>query len=210
MVRQAETSIADRVHRSVHGRLVFDRRRDRLATALLSEIPVESSELLDIGCGSGEIGADLTASGHHVVGVEVLARDTCAIPFARFDGRRLPFADDAFDGAVIVDVLHHTADPRAVLAEAARVTRRWVILKDHLAETGLDRLTLGVMDWVGNRQFGVGRDGAYLSREEWDAAFESVGLRAERMTTSLDLYPTPVKPLFERRLHFVARLVARG
>ena len=127
--------------------------------------------MLDIGCGSGEIGSDLEASGHRVVGVEVLARDECAIAFARFDGRRLPFPDDAFDHAVIVDVLHHTADPTAVLAEARRVTTGSVVLKDHFAESGRARFTLGVMDWVGNRQFGVGREGAYLSREQWDDVF---------------------------------------
>lgn len=166
--------------------------------------------MLDIGCGSGEIGSDLRAAGHQVIGVEVLLRDRCAIPVARFDGHRLPFADGAFECAVIVDVLHHTADPTAVLAEARRVTTRGVVVKDHLAETRADRFTLGVMDWVGNRQFGVGRDGAYLSAEEWDETLSAANLEIESSTSSLDLYPVPVKPLFERRLHFVARLTAVG
>jgi SAM-dependent methyltransferase len=201
------TSIADRVHRRVHRRLVFDRRRERLVDALLAALPEASSRVLDIGCGSGEIGSDLEAAGHRVIGVEVLARETCAIPFAQFDGRRLPFPDDSFDDAVIVDVLHHTADPVAVLREARRVTTRSVILKDHFAESGRARFTLGVMDWVGNRQFGVGRDGAYLSRARWDEVFVAAGLAVADISESLDLYPTAVKPLFENGLHFVARLV---
>ena len=64
------------------------------------------------------------------------------------------------------------------------------------------------MDWVGNRQFGVGRDGAYLSATEWSDTFASAGVRVEQMETRLDLYPRVVKSLFERQLHFVARLVA--
>jgi SAM-dependent methyltransferase len=201
------TSIADRLHRRVHGRLVFDRRRNRLAAALIAALPAEPSHVLDIGCGSGEIGSDLGDAGHRVVGVEVLARDTCAIPFARFDGRRLPFPDGAFDHAVIVDVLHHTADPTAVLAEARRVTTGSVVLKDHYAESGRARFTLGVMDWVGNRQFGVGREGAYLSRSQWHEVFMAAGLAIDDVSESLDLYPAAVKPLFENGLHFVARLV---
>jgi SAM-dependent methyltransferase len=207
MVGGTRASIADRIHRSLHRRLVFDRRRQRLSAALLSALPPEPSHVLDIGCGSGEIGSDLAGAGHRVVGVEVLARDECAIPFARFDGRRLPFADDAFDHAVIVDVLHHTADPAALLAEARRVTTGSVVVKDHNAESGLDRFTLGLMDWVGNRQFGVGREGAYLSRAEWRSVLASVGLTPEHVSESLDLYPAPAKPLFERGLHFVTRLV---
>jgi SAM-dependent methyltransferase len=203
----AQTSIADRVHRGVHRRLVFDRRRNRLATALIGTLPARPAQVLDIGCGSGEIGSDLVAAGHRVIGVEVLARESCAIPFARFDGRRLPFPDDSFEHAVIVDVLHHTADPTAVLAEARRVTTGSVVLKDHYAESSRARLTLGAMDWVGNRQFGVGREGAYLSRSEWDAVFAAAGLCAADVSESLDLYPAPAKPIFEWGLHFVARLV---
>lgn len=171
-------------------------------------LPESSSHVVDIGCGSGEIGADLAALGHRVAGVEVLARDECAIPFARFDGQRLPFPDDAFDDAVIVDVLHHTSDPVAVLSEARRVTTGSIVLKDHYAESKRERFTLGAMDWVGNRQFGVGREGAYLSRREWEAVFEAAGLVVAEVSEALDLYPTPVKPVFERGLHFVARLVA--
>ncbi len=208
MVDRTVTSIADRVHRGAHRRLVFDRRRARLGSALLTALPEDPCAVLDIGCGSGEIGCDLVAAGHRVVGVEVLARDECAIPFARFDGRRLPFPDGAFDSAVIVDVLHHTADPRSLLAEAHRVTSRSVVVKDHLAESKRDRLTLSVMDWVGNRQFGVGRDGAYLSQEEWSEVFGAAEMFVDGAVTELDLYPSIVKPLFERRLHFVARLVA--
>jgi SAM-dependent methyltransferase len=208
MAGETGTSIAHRVHRRVHRRLVFDRRRERLAEALVAALPDASSRVLDIGCGSGEIGSDLEDAGHRVIGVEVLARESCAIPFARFDGRRLPFPDDSFDHAVIVDVLHHTADPVAVLAEARRVTTGSVVLKDHFAESGRARFTLGVMDWVGNRQFGVGREGAYLSRTQWDEAFVAAGFTVADSSESLDLYPTPVKPLFENGLHFVVRLVA--
>jgi SAM-dependent methyltransferase len=210
MVVRTAPSIADRVHRSVHGRLVFDRRRERLGAALSAALPAAPCRVLDIGCGSGEIGSDLAATGHRVVGVEVLAREACEIPLVRFDGTLLPFPDGAFHAAVIVDVLHHTADPGAVLAEARRVTTGPVVVKDHLAESGRDRLMLSVMDWVGNRQFGVGRDGAYLSASQWDELFASAGFDVDLMETRLDLYPAPVKPLFERRLHFVARLAARG
>ncbi len=123
-----------------------------------------------------------------------------------YDGRNLPFGDDAFEWATIVDVLHHASDPQRVLAEACRVTTQGIVLKDHFAEGRRHRVTLAAMDWVGNRQFGVGRDGHYLSRAEWSAMFDSVGVRLADQNEQLDLYPGPIKPLFENGLHFVARL----
>ena len=45
-------------------------------------------------------------------------------------GDALPFADKSFDVACEFAVLHHVADPRAVVAEMIRVARKAVILSD--------------------------------------------------------------------------------
>jgi SAM-dependent methyltransferase len=198
-------SIAAAIHEWAHRNFVFNRRRDRLVAALDAMLPAECS-VLDIGCGNGEVGAQIATKQREVYGVETLRRDSCAIPSRVYDGSTLPFADRAFDWAVIVDVLHHVADPDRVIGEARRVTRRGVIVKDHYAETAFQRLRLAAMDWVGNRQFGVGRDGHYLSRSEWERLWARQGLALTRLDETLDLYPAPVKPLFEHGLHFVARL----
>ncbi|MFN3255139.1 MAG: class I SAM-dependent methyltransferase [Ilumatobacter sp.] len=202
-------SIAATVHERVHRSLVFDRRRARLAAALLEALPREST-ILDIGCGNGEIGSDLAAAGHQVMGVETLERASCAIPMSLYDGDHLPFADDSFDWVTIVDVLHHAADPVRVVSEAARVSRGGIVVKDHCNESVRQRVTLSFMDWVGNRQFGVGRDGRYLSRAEWREVWAATGLVETAGTEELDLYPRVVKPLFENGLHFVARLEPAG
>lgn len=165
--------------------------------------------MLDIGCGNGEIGAAVAASGHAVRGVETQRREECAIEVVVAPPGPLPFADGEFDWSVLVDVVHHAAAADELLGEAARVARSGVVLKDHYAENRRQRATLAVMDWFGNRQFGVGRDGRYRSRAEWDALFERVGLVAEAIDEDLDLYPHVAKPVFERGLHFVARLRPR-
>ncbi len=198
-------SMAAKVHRRLHRSLVFDRRRNRLVDALLAQLPA-GSRILDIGCGSGEISAALAAAGHDVVGVETLARDDCAIELTMFDGLTLPFADDSFEWAIVIDVLHHAADPARVVGEARRVARRGIVVKDHYAESRWQRFVLSAMDWVGNRQFGVGRDGRYLSRHEWSELWSQAQLAQRETNEAIDLYPTIVKPLFERNLHFVTRL----
>lgn len=88
---------------------------------------VTGRRVVDVGCGTGRLLAQLTAAGAVVVGVDsdpaMLAvaatrsrgRLVCA------DAQRLPLADASVQAAVTVATLEFTADPARVLAEMARV-----------------------------------------------------------------------------------------
>ncbi|MDG1431410.1 MAG: class I SAM-dependent methyltransferase [Paracoccaceae bacterium] len=56
------------------------------------------------------------------------------VPSARFVdgyGDALPFEDDSFDLVTITGVLHHVADPKAVIRECFRVSKHGVLISDH-------------------------------------------------------------------------------
>jgi hypothetical protein len=106
---------------------------------------------------------------------------------------------------MVIDVLHHTDDPEAVLAEIARVAAR-VIIKDHLRDGVAAGATLRLMDWVGNAAHGVRLPYNYLPLRSWKAIWEKLHLNASSFTDRLALYPRPFTWLFDRRLHFVAVL----
>ena len=108
--------------------------------------------------------------------------------------------------AVRVDVLHHTSDARILLREAARVSRRYIVIKDHLREGPFAKVTLQAMDWIGNYGHDVVLPYNYLSKQEWYEHFRDTNLSPERWTESLGLYPFPFSLVFGRRLHFIARL----
>ncbi|MCU0908164.1 MAG: class I SAM-dependent methyltransferase [Rhodobacteraceae bacterium] len=193
--------------RSVHEKLVFSRRVDVLARTLGDLVP-PGSAILDVGTGDGQIAARIGAMqpGTTVQGIDVLLRPRTHIPVTLFDGATIPLPDKSVDVVSFVDVLHHTDDPDRLLAEASRVARTCVILKDHLAENGVNRLTLRVMDWVGNAPHGVVLPYNYASRQQWDDWFAAAGLRVDRFSTDVPLYPAPFSAVFGRKLHFVARL----
>jgi SAM-dependent methyltransferase len=194
-----------------HRALVFGRRARVLADALEPLIPEESRTVLDIGCGDGTI-AGLLAERRPdlaIEGVEVIPRPTCRVPCRAFDGGQLPFPDQSFDVCLLVDVLHHTTDVTQLLREAARVSRSYVVLKDHLSESSFDHAMLRTMDWVGNRPHGVTLTYNYQSLREWQQHFADCGLRAAQFFTALPLYPFPFSQLFGRKLHFVAQLTRR-
>lgn len=191
---------------TVHDKLVFGRRIRRLATEIAHRLPVDA-RVIDVGCGSGDLAALIMRMRPDVSieGIDVLVRPGTAIPVHAYDGQHIPFADNAFDAAMVVDVLHHTDDPAAVLAEISRVAPT-VIIKDHLRDGVAANLTLRFMDWVGNAAHGVRLPYNYLSRREWTRIWGALGLDTSAFATRLSLYPKPFSWLFDRQLHFVTIL----
>ncbi len=89
------------------------------------------AEYLDFGCGNGAITYQGRELGYQAYGVDVDANLLFSIPMVVYDGKRLPFADNAYEGAIALFVLHHTPDVEASLAELARVTKqRLIIIED--------------------------------------------------------------------------------
>jgi len=193
---------------AVHNAAVFG-RRVRVLSQHLADIIPEAGRVLDLGCGDGSIAAQLMQARPDlkVEGVDVLVRPKTHIPVTKFDGGKLPFKANSFDYVSIVDVLHHTNDPAAVLGEAVRVARKGLAIKDHLLEGVLAGPTLRFMDWVGNKGHNVVLPYNYLSRAKWDEAFVKSGCSVQTWNEKVGLYPMPASWLFDRHLHFVALMV---
>jgi SAM-dependent methyltransferase len=108
-------------------------RLAQLAGAVLG-LTAEGSELLDLGCGSGELARYLAAAGYRVSGCDIAPRMLRQAAVAdtgravRWVGleprwRTLPFAESSLDAVVASSVLEYVQDPAAVLGECARVLR---------------------------------------------------------------------------------------
>ncbi|MFC6792453.1 class I SAM-dependent methyltransferase [Methylobacterium komagatae] len=112
--------------------------------------PLAGKALLDIGCGTGSLARALTGEGAAVTGIDpgqdALAKARKAVPAARFEtasAEALPFPDGTFDGAVMLNSLHHVPDPAKALKEAARVLRpgcRLVVVEPLASGTFFDAL----------------------------------------------------------------------
>ena len=196
-------NLTERLHEAYGGA----RRLEALSSHLGTLLP-EGGTVLDVGCGDGVL--DERIQQQHplleITGVDVLVRPEARIPVESFDGRTIPHAEDSFDAVLLIDVLHHCDDPEAMLAEAIRVARRCVVLKDHTLRGPLSGLLLRFMDDVGNRRFGVALPYNYWSEARWRETFERLSLPVEAWITDLGLYPGPLDWIFGRSLHFIARL----
>lgn len=191
----------------VHDSVVHNRRVRVLSRHLARALP-HGARVLDVGAGDGLMSAMIMEQRPDVTieGIDIQVRDKTHIPVSTFDGISIPFADNAFDVVMFVDVLHHTNDPEVLLRDATRVARDAVILKDHTRNGLLAGTTLRFMDRVGNLRHDVPLPYNYWPRSRWEKTFERLGLQVDQWVTKLHIYPRPADWLFGRSLHFVARL----
>jgi ubiquinone/menaquinone biosynthesis C-methylase UbiE len=97
------------------------------------------SSVLDVGCGEGVLThrwAGRLGSGR-VVGLDLpdpklehewSKRSRENLEFRLLESARLPFAESEFDLVAAIEVLEHLQDPRAMLAEMARVSAAHVLV----------------------------------------------------------------------------------
>lgn len=209
-VKQHDYGIDGKLLEMVHSSVVLNRRARVLRDAICSVLPRGTRlEGVDIGCGNGILGLSIQQARPEIkmVGVDVHLWPKTVIPVTKYDGTRLPFEDKSVDFAILSDVLHHCESPRAVLKEAARISRKFVVIKDHISENAFDHYTLKFMDWFGNKGYGVALPYKYFSNDEWQTIFSELGLKPEVTNTKLNLYPAPFNLLFDRKLHFVTRVL---
>lgn len=85
------------------------------------------SRVLDLAAGTGDLCRDLTAAGHHPIGVDLsfgmLAAARTTAPLVHADALRLPMPDASVDGATCGFALRNFVDLGAFLVELGRVVR---------------------------------------------------------------------------------------
>ena len=144
--------------------------RGRRKAGRVARLLPAGGRVLDLGCGEGYVGGELDRRGFRVTLADVADFRAVPLPFARYDGRRLPFADGAFDAVVLYFVLHHAADARLALAEAMRVGRR-VVVVESVYRTPLELRVLTFLDKAANRL----RGGEQMAGQEEHLHFRRAG-----------------------------------
>jgi ubiquinone/menaquinone biosynthesis C-methylase UbiE len=144
--------------------------------------------VLDVGCGEGYVAEELAARGvRRVQGADICdVRRVTGVPFALYDGRRLPFADGEFDLVMLSFVLHHVPDPLKIqlVREALRVTRAKVFILEDTPSTALDRFVSDRHGEAYRRKIDSTAPFGFLTCGEWRWLFRGMGLEPEVRTLS--------------------------
>jgi len=130
---------------------------------------------IEIGSGPGSVLDVMRRANYFIDGLDI--RDTSFREDLRpilYDGKTMPFCKHAYDTALLPTVLHHTRDPEAIIAEAARIAKRVIIIEDVYEGRIMEWLTKR-LDSLMNLEF-FGHPHSNRTDDEWQATFERLGL----------------------------------
>lgn len=168
--------------------------------------------LLDVGGGTGVIAQAMSELFplEEVQTVDLVDRfcPSLSVSTRQYDGKTLPFTDDAFDAATLNNVIHHVplAARVALLREIRRVVSGPLYIKDHESRRAADRLRLMAMDAIGNIPFGGMVWARYLDRAEWERLAAESGYRIAARAAPLRYRSGLYELLFPNRLEVTLRL----
>ena len=108
--------------------------RPRQLAAAVTGLAPAGGDLVDLGCGSGELARHLAAAGYRVTGADIAPRMLSqaaaadprrAVRWVALDPRwrTLPFPSASQDAVIAASVLEYVPDPGMVLSECARILR---------------------------------------------------------------------------------------
>jgi ubiquinone/menaquinone biosynthesis C-methylase UbiE len=144
----------------------------------------KGDQVLDIGAGGGWIAKNISISrGAEVTLLDVEDLNRTDLPLRVYDGQNVPFPDASFDDSLLLFVLHHCEDSIRVLLEAARVSRKRIIIFEDTFHTPFEKFLTCVNDWISNSPFFLSNPSQmnmpfhYRRVEEWEDIFQKFSLK---------------------------------
>ena len=154
----------------------IERRRAERILEQIEPFLKDATSIVDIGAGPCVISEVLMARSYDIVPIDIQDNSFSDMVSAiLYDGRRIPFKDDLFDVSLLLQVLHHTANPGTMLEEAGRISGRIIVLEDVFTNL-IGRYTTYMADSLLNFEF---RGHPHSNKQdcEWQKLFAQLGLR---------------------------------
>lgn len=153
--------------------------RWRCLVRYLSPYLWDSKNVLDFGASCGRLANELSKKLPNInfIGVDTHVQPKTFIPIHKYDWNIIPFNDDSFDCVMIIDVLHHDQNPINILKEAKRVTKKYILIKDHYWNNRLDFLILKYFDYFGNKPYWVALPYNFFKITEWENIIKRIDMK---------------------------------
>ena len=154
----------------------------------------ENTKVIDIGAGNGYISQYIMNKFKCKMHCsDIINYMECDIPFTLIKDNKLAFKRDAFDIAIMNDVLHHIPPEVQVLMlkESARIAKTLLIV-----ETDRTMIAL-ILDTIFSRiqHFNMPIPYTHKKSHDWKTLFDKIGLKSEEFKVNRPWY-YPLQHLF--------------
>ncbi|MFH2020331.1 MAG: methyltransferase domain-containing protein [archaeon] len=159
-------------------KIFFPVYKKRLAKIVASMIK-DNSYVLDFGCYDGSTAMLIMKYNPtlKIVGVDIQDNQTAKIQRKIYDGKKIPYPDNTFDLVMSLDVLHHTTDIPKHLKEMQRVSKKYVLIKDHAVYSFFSDLLIRFSDYSSNLPYDIKCVFNFPSPDKWMRMFKACGLK---------------------------------
>ena len=171
--------------------------------------------ILDVGCGYGALGKMIMESPWcpadvKVMGLEKTSRDHIQIPIEYYSGNQIPYSNNSFDIIILADVLHHEIDQHKLIDECARISKRYIIIKDHKLDGAWAQYRISLMDWFSNIPYDIPCLYHYNRLLDWHRLYQQHRLHLIFEAHTVKLYPSILNFILGGRIQYFAVLQPDG
>lgn len=143
---------------------------------------ITGESVLDLGGGNGLLAKEIEENlGKDVLLLDVVDYNLSGLPVLLCNpGERIPVGDGQVDTTVLYTVLHHSNDPVFLLNEAARVTKKRLVIMEADIEDDAIRAANCFFDWFYNRVIGdedINVPLNFLTVQGWGRILEEFGFK---------------------------------
>jgi ubiquinone/menaquinone biosynthesis C-methylase UbiE len=96
----------------------------------------EGDSVVDIGIGAGFTAQYIKVNVKRVniQGIDIYNSLQTPVKLTLYDGQKIPFPNKCFDVSLLFYTLHHSENPPLLLSEAARITKRCIIVIESIGK----------------------------------------------------------------------------
>lgn len=160
------------------GKIIIPTYKKRLARYITS-LCENNSKILDVGCDDGSVAKNIMDSNSSlkIIGIDIQSNSPSKIPRKMYNGKKIPYPSNSFDIVLVIDVLHHTKNILPLLKEIKRVSKKYIIIKDHMVYSKFSKGLISFTDYISNAPYGIKCPFNFPSPQRWNYYFNKLNLR---------------------------------